>query len=62
MVAAATLPAFARTSAGALAQVSPLDRSICCDIHGAASTRFGKNGAHPHFQCVQTGTPWEPQS
>jgi hypothetical protein len=47
IVAAATLPAFARTSAGALAQVSPGDRSFCCNNRGAASGRFGKDGVHP---------------
>ncbi len=62
IVTAATLSAFASTSAGAVAQVSPVDRSICCDIHGSASVRFGKNGVNPYFQCSQTGTPWEPLS
>jgi hypothetical protein len=62
IVAAATLPVFAGLSAGALAQVPPVDRSLFSNNHRLASARFGRNDVHPNLQCIQTGTPWEPLS
>jgi hypothetical protein len=62
ILAAVTLPAFTLAIVGALAQVLRDDRSICCSNHRSASARLGENGVHPNFQCIQTGTPWEPLS
>ncbi len=55
-------PALTRKIAGELPLVSPGDNWICCNNHGPARARLGKDGVHPYFQCIQTSTPREPQT
>ncbi len=61
-LAAAAMPAFTLTIAGAWVHASPANGANNCNNRGSASARLGKNGVHPYFLSSQTSTPWEPQS